>query len=137
MLKPVERPREHRPPLVPDNLLMMLEADPQKAVQHLAREHRCMPDVSDLETRDQFERLRPVGARVAGDRGFGVPLGALLHVAGLGRAASVQAGSIAPLGIKLNTVWRVRHQQLRFFQLSQPGRLHQRRYLLQRLRGRH
>jgi hypothetical protein len=32
------RPREHRTSLVPDDLLMVQEADPQQAIQNLARE---------------------------------------------------------------------------------------------------
>src|SRR5260370_10470945 len=66
-----------------------------------------MPDVRDLETRDKFKGLGPIRPRVPRDGGFGVPLRALLHVAGLGRAAAVQAGAIAPFGIELDTIRRV------------------------------
>ena len=65
----------------------MDEADPQQAVQHLAREFGSVPDVGDLEARHQFEGFGPVGARVAGDRRLGVALGPVLHVAGLGGSA--------------------------------------------------
>ena len=120
MLKPVVRPREDRPALVPDDLLVVQEADPQQAVEHLAREHRGVPDVSDLEARHQFECFGPVGPGVAGDRGLGVALGPLLHVAGLGRPAAVQAGAIAPLGIELDAVGRVGDHQLRLAVAQEP-----------------
>ena len=120
MLKPVVRPREHRPPFVPDDLLVMQEADPQQAVEHFARELRCVPDVRDLEARHQFEGFGPVGARVAGDRGFGVALGPVLHVAGFGGPAAVQAGAVAPFGIELDSVRRIGHHQLRLALAQQP-----------------
>ena len=120
MLIPVVRPREDRPALVPDDLLGVEEADPQQAVQHFAREHRCVPDVGDLEARHQFEGFGPIGAGVAGDGGFGVALGALLHVAGLGRPAAVQAGAIAPFGIELDAVRRIGDHQLRLAVAQQP-----------------
>ncbi len=71
-----------------------------RPVEHLARVDAGVPHVSDLKTRHQRERLRPIGARVAGDRGLGVAFGALLHVTRLGRAASVQSRAIAPLRIE-------------------------------------
>ena len=53
-------------------------------------------------------------ARVSPEmRGFGVALGAVLHVARLGRSAAVQPGAIAPLGIELNSVRRIGHHQKR------------------------
>ena len=120
MLKPVVRPREHRPALVPDDLLGVQEADAQQAVENLAREHRGVPDVSDLQARHQFEGLRPVGARVAGDRRFGVALGAVLHVAGFGGPAAVQAGAVAPFGIELDAVRRIGDHQQRLALAQQP-----------------
>ena len=79
-----------------------------------------VPDVRDLEARHQFESFGPIRPGVAGDGGFGVALRALLHVAGLGRAAAVQAGAITPLGIELDAVRRVGHQQLRLAILQEP-----------------
>ena len=101
MLIPVVRARENRPALVPDDLLRIQKADPQQAVEHFAREDGRVPDVGDLKTRHQFEGLRPVGARVAGDGRFGVALGPVLHVAGLGGPAAVQPGAVTPFGIEL------------------------------------
>ena len=89
----------------------MDEPDAQEAVQHLPRKLRGVPDIGDLEARHQFERLGPVGPRVSGDGGFGVALGPVLHVAGLGRAAAVQARAVAPFGVELNSVRRISHHQ--------------------------
>ncbi len=98
---------------VPDDLLVVEEADPQQAVRDLAGELRGVPDVGDLQARDEFEGFRPIGARVPGDGRLGVALGPVLHVAGLGGPAAVQAGAIAPFGIELNSVRRIGDQQLR------------------------
>jgi len=38
MLEPIVRPREHRPPFVPDDLLMMKKADPKEPVEYFPRE---------------------------------------------------------------------------------------------------
>ena len=70
-----------------------------------------MPDVGDLETRHQFKSIRPVGARVAGDRRFGVARRPMLHVAGLGRSAAVQPRPIPPFGVEFDPVGRVRDHQ--------------------------
>jgi hypothetical protein len=64
MLKPVERPGEHRPPRVPDDLLVVNEADAQQAIEHLAREFARVPDEGRFETRNERERVTPVGSAV-------------------------------------------------------------------------
>src|SRR5215469_15747988 len=55
VLEPVQRPSQDGSPLVPDDLLVVLEANAQQSVENLAGELRSVPDVSDLETRQQFE----------------------------------------------------------------------------------
>ena len=138
VLKPVERPREDRPPLVPDNLLMMLEADAQKAVQNFARELRCVPHVRDLQARHQFKSLRPICAGVSGNGGLSVALRSVLHIAGLGgilrvsfggclaRCRSllsrrrIQARPVAPLRIELDAVGRIGDHEQRLALAQQP-----------------
>ena len=88
MLEPVMSPSENRAALVPDNLLLVQKADAQKPVEHFAREYRGVPNVRDLQAGHELESVGPIGARVAGDRGFCVAGGAVLHVAGLRRARS-------------------------------------------------
>ena len=66
-------PGEHRTTLVPDDLLMMQEADPQQSFEHLRGELRRVPDVSHFETRNQSERIGPVRPGVAQDRRFPMP----------------------------------------------------------------
>jgi hypothetical protein len=75
------------------------KSNPKKSVEHFARENGRVPNVGDLNTRDEFESLRPVSARVAGDRRFGMALGTVLHVAGFGGSAAIQAGAVAPFGV--------------------------------------
>ena len=53
------------------------------------------------------QRPRPVRPRIAGNRRFGVPGGTLLHVARLGGSTTVQTGAIAPLGVQLDSIWRI------------------------------
>jgi len=48
MLKPIQRTRQNCSTLVPDDLLVMVEPDAQKAIKHLAGEFACVPDVRDL-----------------------------------------------------------------------------------------
>src|SRR5689334_20963716 len=79
-----------------------------------------MPHVCDLEAGDERERLRPVGARVAGDRSFGVALRAPLQITGRGWTATVQAGAIPPLGIELDAIGGVGHHQERLALAEQP-----------------
>ena len=86
---------------------MVFEADAQQPIQHLSRELRSMPDVGNLEARHEGERIGPIGARIAGDRGFGVTSGALLQVAWLGRAVAVEACAIAPLRVEFDPVGRI------------------------------
>jgi len=74
MLEPVVRSGEHRAPLVPDDLLMVQEADPQQAIQDLAGERRGVPDITYFQIGNQRKRLGPVGARVAANTGFPMPL---------------------------------------------------------------
>src|ERR1700693_557549 len=88
--KPIVGPGEHCAPLVPDDLLMVHETDSQQAVKNFASESRRMPCVRDFETRDQRKCLGPVGARVAGDGRFLVPLGPMFQTTGLGGSTFVQ-----------------------------------------------
>src|SRR4051794_21000014 len=64
--------RQHRPSLVPDDLLVMQEPDLQQAIQYLARELGCMPHVRGLDARDERERFGPVSACIARDSRLGV-----------------------------------------------------------------
>lgn len=80
-----------------------------------------MPDISDLQAGHEFESFRPVGAGVAGNRGFGVPLGAVLHVAGLGGPAAIQPRSVPPFRVALDAVGRIRDQQDRLALAQQPS----------------
>jgi hypothetical protein len=89
MLKPVMRSREDCPLFIPDDLLRMLEADPQQTVEHLARVLRGMPDIPYFETRNQCESVRPIGARVARDTGYLMALGPLFFVTGRGSSMLV------------------------------------------------
>src|ERR1035437_2174149 len=98
--EPVRRPRENRPVLMPNNLLMMQKADPQQAVENLAGEFRSVPDVADLETGHECESFRPVCTGVARDFRLRVALSAMFHVAGLGRPVLVQARAISPFRIQ-------------------------------------
>src|ERR1700733_245625 len=99
MLKPVQRTRKHCAAFVPDNLLVVKKTNAKKAVEHLACEFARMPDISNLEARQQFEGFRPIGAGIARDRRLGVAFGAFLQVARLRRAVAVEASSIPPLRI--------------------------------------
>src|ERR1019366_478237 len=65
-----------------------------------------MPDVCDGEARDELERLAPVGARVAADRGVRVALFPL-QVARLRGTEPVDAGAVAPLHVERDAVWRI------------------------------
>src|SRR5688500_6141440 len=99
MLIPVMRPRQDNATLVPNDLLRIKKSDAKQSVQYLARVQGSMPDVADPNAWHERERLGPIRPSVAGDGCFGVALGALLHVAGLGRATAIQAGAITPLRI--------------------------------------
>src|SRR5579862_85389 len=120
VLEPVMGSRKDRPTLVPDYLLMMKEPDPQQAVQNLARECAGVPNVGHLETRNESIGIGPISPRVAGNRGLGMTGGALLHVARLGGAATIESRSIAPLGIQFDTVRRVGDHQARLALAKQP-----------------
>ena len=112
MLVPIVRPREDCSALIQNDLLRIEKPNPLQAVEHFASEHRSMPDVGHLDARHQLERRRPVRARIAGDRGLVVALRSMLHVAASGRAAAIEAGAVAPLGIELDPIWRIGdHQQ--------------------------
>ncbi len=113
VLKPVVRAREHCPALVPDDLLVVQEADAQQAIKNLASELRSVPDVRHLETRNQREGFGPIGARVTGDRRLRVAFSALLHIARFSGPMAVQAGTIAPFGIQFDSVGRISHHQSR------------------------
>src|ERR1035437_9221648 len=65
-----------------------------------------MPDVCDGEARDELERLAPVGARVAADRGVHVALFPL-QVARLRGNEPVDASAVAPLHVERDAVWRI------------------------------
>ena len=87
--------------------------DQQQAIENFACELRGVPHVSHLEARHQCECFRPVCAGVAAYRSFVVALGSVLHIAGFGRSAAIQAGPITPLGIEFNPVRWVRNHQPR------------------------
>jgi hypothetical protein len=93
MLIPIVRTRQNGAALVPDYLLWIREADTEEAIQHLACEDGSMPDIGNLQVLYQLEGLGPVGARVSGDCRLGVTLGPVLHVAGLGWSAAVEASA--------------------------------------------
>ena len=139
VLKPIQRAGEDRALLVPDYLLVMDEPDPQQAIEHFPREPRGVPHVGDLETGDEFEGVRPIGPRVAADRGFGMARCAVLHVARFGmilpigrgasfrlpcplagKIAAVQAGTVTPLAVQLDSVRRVSNHQQRLAVAKQP-----------------
>ena len=88
MLKPIVGPGEDRPPLVPDDLLVMHKSDPQQTIQNLAGESRSVPNISYSQTGNQREGLGPVGPRVRRYRRIAMPLGAF-EIAGLGRPAAI------------------------------------------------
>src|SRR6516164_5055882 len=47
--KPVQGPGEDGATLIPDDLLMVLEADAQETIEDLARKLRGVPHISDLK----------------------------------------------------------------------------------------
>jgi len=65
MLEPVKRASEDCPPFVPDDLLVVLEADSQKPVEDLAGKLAGVPHVSQLQGGHQLERFAPIGPRIA------------------------------------------------------------------------
>src|ERR1035438_2752373 len=65
VLKPVQSPRQDRPPFVPDYLLMMQKPDAQQPVENLPGELRSVPYVRNLQIRNQLEGLRPISAGVS------------------------------------------------------------------------
>src|SRR5450759_5251040 len=70
LVAPVVPGATHREePLVPDHLGDYLEADPLEAQGDLCGMHACVPDVPNLEGGDEGERLAPVDAGVARERG--------------------------------------------------------------------
>ena len=75
---------------------------------------------ADREARDQRKRLRPIRARVAGNRGLPVTRRAPLPIARLGWPAAVEPGPVAPLRIEFDSVGRVRHHQQRPTRTEQP-----------------
>jgi hypothetical protein len=60
--------------LHPDDLLAEDEADPLQAGSHFEGMAVGVPDIADLETRDELEGSRPVGAGITGDAGVAVAL---------------------------------------------------------------
>jgi hypothetical protein len=120
MLEPVVRAGEYGSAFIPDNLLMVEKADPQQTVENLAGELRRMPNVRHLEARHQCERVRPIGSRVTAYGGLVVTFGPVLHIAGFGRPAAIQAGAVTPFGIEFNTVRRVGDHQPRLALAEQP-----------------
>ena len=51
----------------------MQEADAKQAIEHLPRELRGMPDLGNLETRNERERVGPVGACIESHRDTRIP----------------------------------------------------------------
>ena len=78
MLEPVMSSRQDRSAFIPDDLLMVDEADPEEAIEHLARKLAGVPDVGHLESGNESKSIGPVGARVATNRRLRVAGGALL-----------------------------------------------------------
>jgi len=111
---------EHRATLIPYNFLRIEKSDPLQPIQRFSRKDRCMPDVTDFQTGDQFEGLGPVGTRVARDSGLGVTLGPTLHVTRLRRAVFVDPRTITPLRIKRDAERRISHHQPRLALAQQP-----------------
>src|SRR5207247_3329854 len=79
---PVQGAREHRAAFVPDDLLLVGKPNPEQAVKHLPRKLRGVPHVHHLETGHASERVRLVGARVAGDCRFRMTRSALFILLG-------------------------------------------------------
>ena len=121
MLKPVKRSCEHRALLVPDDLLVVDEADAQQAGKDFARKFAGVPDVSDLQIRQQLKSRGPIRAGIAGDARLSVALGAVvLHVAGFRGPAPVQSRAIPPFAVELDTVGRISNEQQRLGFAQQP-----------------
>src|SRR5215469_10802366 len=141
MLKPIERTYEDGALLVPNDLLMVDEPDTQQAVEYLTSESRCVPNVSGLQAGHQLEGFRPIGTVVSADRGLGMPLRSVLHIARLGRIigigfrprfaqwrallawGGIQASAVAPLTVQLDSVGRVGDHQQRLAVAQEPGHI--------------
>ena len=121
VLEPVMRSREHRAALVPNDLLMVQEADAKQAIEHLARKFAGVPDVADLEVWDERERFRPIGASVTGDARARVPLGPALHIARLGGPMAVEPSAVPPFRIEFNSERGICDQQERPAVAQKPG----------------
>src|SRR5579862_4094747 len=80
VLEPVERARQDSTSLVPDDLLVVLEADTQQAIEDFPGEFRGVPHVADLQARHEGKSFGPVRPRVARDLGFRVAGGSMLQV---------------------------------------------------------
>jgi hypothetical protein len=107
MLIPVMRSGQDDPALVPNDLLRIKKIETQQAIQDFACVERCVPHVSDLQTRHKLERFRPIGSRVGGNRGVLVADSPMLHVAGFGWAFAIEPGAITPFGIERDSVGRI------------------------------
>jgi len=64
MLEPIQRSRQDDPPLVPNDLLVVQEADTQQTIENLAGEFAGVPHVAHLKIRQKFESPGPIGTRV-------------------------------------------------------------------------
>src|ERR1035437_524052 len=120
VLIPVVCSSEHRSALVPYDLLRVQKPDPREPVENLARVDAGMPAINHLEAGHQLERLRPIGARVAGDSGLGVAFRPLFHVGGFGRAVLVEPGAVPPLAVQRYSVWWIGCHQPRLAVAEQP-----------------
>src|ERR1035438_799332 len=100
VLIPVMRSGENGPALVPNDLLGIQEPDTLQPVENFPGVDGSMPYVRDLKTGYEFKGFRPVCTRVAGNRSLCVTFGSVFHITGFSRPTSVQAGTVAPLGVK-------------------------------------
>lgn len=121
MLEPVMRARQHRAPFVPDDLLMVQEADAEQPVEHFPSEFGSVPHVSYFKAWNQSEGVGPIGARVGRNGCFGVALGTVFHVARFRGPAAIQAGAIAPFNVELDSVRRICDHKERLALAKQPG----------------
>ena len=120
MLIPIVGSGQYDAAFVPDDLLWIEKSDSFEAVQHFTGKYGRMPDIRNLQRRDEFEGIRPVGTSVSGDGGLGMTCGSALHVTRLCRAVAVQAGAVAPFGIERNSVRRISHHESRLLPVEKP-----------------
>ncbi len=115
VLEPIQSARKYSSALVPDDLLVVEEADAEQAIEHFAREFaltrakRTRPrgEGTSANASDQSARVSPEMVV------FGAAPWALLHVRRLGRAMPIQPRTIPPLGIKFDAIGWICHHEPR------------------------